>query len=67
MTAWSRERPTVSGYYWLRDGTAVLLVQIDIGTFDAFYHETVRWHGSNKETRLSSIDGEWQGPLEPKE
>lgn len=57
----------MSGYYWLRDGTAVLLVQVDIGTFDAFYHETVRWHGSNRETRLSSIDGDWQGPLEPKE
>ncbi len=71
MTAWSRERPTKPGWYWFRRidlpphcmRESVLEVGTVKGKLHVYedYGDGVLWHP------LSQYNGEWQGPLEPKE
>ncbi len=66
MTAWSRERPTQAGWYWWRrsiqDPEQVLRIVVIpmLGL-----HATSMFDNDAK--KVSVLDGEWQGPLEPKE
>ncbi len=63
--SWTIEKPTVSGWYWLKDGSAEIIVQVEIGTFDSYYIEWVWFAGSRRQTPLSAIKAQWAGPLEP--
>ena len=64
---WSRERPTKNGWYWLKDGSAEVVVQVEIGIFDSFHVEWVWFAGSRCQVPLTTIVGEWQpvqGPVQ---
>lgn len=70
MTAWSRERPTKEGYYWWRKDGDIEILQL----WDCAYLQVSQMY--NEEGFQSEpldaflreyADGEWQGPLEPKE
>lgn len=66
---WATQRPTESGWYWMKDGSAMAVVQIEIGTFDGYHIEWVWQAGSRTQTPLSCCkDMQWAGPIhEPKE
>lgn len=67
MSAWTTTRPTAAGWYWLRDGSAEVVVQIEIGITDSFHVEWVWFAGSRSHVPLAAIDGEWQpvqGPVD---
>jgi hypothetical protein len=54
---WSSEKPTVSGYWWLKDGSAKIVVYVD--------HAWVEFFGHYKPVNLCDVKGQWSGPLEP--
>lgn len=67
---WTSDKPTESGWYWMKDGSAMAVVQIEIGTFDGFYVAEVWQIGSAKRDPLSVFTGiQWSSePIaEPKE
>jgi hypothetical protein len=63
--AWTRQRPTVSGYYWMRDAEGdpapgVVFVAVFMPGHDG----VVRFVGTAGEDSLSAQDGaEWCGPI----
>lgn len=64
---WTDQKPTESGFYWLKDGSAEVVVQVDIGLFDSFRREYVWFPGSDSLTELYKITGQWAGPITPPE
>jgi hypothetical protein len=61
--AWTSEKPTVAGYYWLRlwkealFDVEMVLTSDDCTTFTPW--------GSDYDYKVSEVDGQWSGPLEP--
>lgn len=47
---WTTQKPTKSGWYWLKDGSAEACVEVQIGTWDGYYHEWVWQAGSKKKS-----------------
>ena len=66
---WSSEKPSESGYWWIKDGTAALVVRVEIGLEDSYHVEYVEWPGVQRRTRLDLIEKHcyWAGPLTPPE
>lgn len=62
---WTTEKPLSSGWYWYKDGTASVVVSVEIGTFDSFHIEWVWFTGARTQVPLASLRGEWAGPLDP--
>lgn len=66
---WTRELPTVEGWYWRRRDigeTPVMLNVVGIGSF--MYGKDVLYViNGNGRYLLESIGGEWQGPIKPEE
>lgn len=59
---WTTERPTKAGFYWYREGEADNFpVVVNV----APEHDFAGPWDDGSETRLSHMNGEWSGPLEP--
>lgn len=69
MSAWTTEKPTVAGYYWLRtmlmnnDGFERGSLMIRVHGDSA----VVEHGGQFTSYRLDSMTGEFQGPITPKD
>ena len=65
MTPWSQERPSKEGWYWYRS----LLGDLEVVKIGRVGHALMIYgHGyGDGATLCYQGDGEWQGPLEPKE
>lgn len=66
MTAgqrWSRERPTVPGWYWYKGDLALYEVEAVYVYKDdgVLFVDTV----NNYSEPVSDFEGEWQGPITP--
>lgn len=66
---YTTNKPTQPGWYWMKDGSAEVCVQVEIGTCDGYYFECVWQIGSKKPVPLSTMKGMlWAGPIpEPTE
>jgi hypothetical protein len=62
---WTKNKPTTPGWYWYKDGSAEVIVQVEIGLFDSFHKEFVQWSGAKQRTPLHHLTGVWDGPLAP--
>ena len=68
--AWTAERPTEPGFYWLKGSTAILQ---PITIVEVFYHcdirsqVFVRFFDCECGVAVTGVDGEWYGPLSPPE
>lgn len=61
---WTKETPTVSGYYWMRSNDLYL---VKIG-FSCSGGEYIQYHGTDYVDVLNSIGNpDWCGPIEPPE
>ena len=62
---WSKERPTKAGWYWYRGRTTpgtVFVVEVTVGDY-----RSMACFVSGRREWLAELDGEWQGPITPKE
>lgn len=66
---WTTDKPTQPGWYWIKDGSAARIVELEIGTFDGVYVAWVWQVGSRAQIPLERFNcGEWAGPIpEPEE
>ena len=58
---WTREKPTVAGFWWWRQHDRVkhpYIVEVDS-------EMNVWFHGKEEESRVDYLTGEWLGPLSP--
>ena len=61
---WTNEKPTKSGWYWMKDGSDITVVEIEIGTFDITYIEWVWQTGSRRQQPLRLFTAmQWAGPI----
>ena len=61
---WTTEKPTESGYYWMKDGSAIVIVEVEIGTFDGFHRSHVWQIGTGRLTDLHKFKNMmWLGPI----
>lgn len=62
---WTTEKPTKAGWYWMKDGSASIVVEVETGTLDGFYIEDVWQAGVKNATPLKKFTHcQWAGPLE---
>jgi hypothetical protein len=65
--AWTRQRPTVSGYYWMRDAEGDYMAPgiVFVAVFMPGQDGMVRYVGTRDEDALSKVEAgaEWHGPI----
>jgi hypothetical protein len=62
---WTTEKPTVSGWYWWHDSkrTITLVCHVEFGVRDG----CVSFAYGERYRLMSTMNGEWAGPLAPPE
>ena len=62
---WSRERPTVPGWYWWRN--VEMGYEPDLAQIDMVDEKLRAYFICEFEEWVNVMDGEWQGPITPNE
>jgi hypothetical protein len=70
VLAWTREKPTKPGSYWLRNARRTRFPSMDIREGESFVIEVnsellVIFPGDDRTESVEDIGGEFSGPIEP--